>query len=871
MSQLLPFGSNTLSLFQYEPFSYTWTDPSASSIAKSLTSAIPAGTVTDLSSTAVQFASATGLNVTSSNESITLTSLLDPSAIVLATSFNAITIGRARFVDDVSASLSNRSFTFYKNEPITPTVFSSAFPLSSAPVATPTLPAGLGFLSNAPTRYSLAGTPLVQSPSTSYNIIGSNPPKYIPSCPITIAVQGERLVLDLSGTGIVSGMQVGTPIQAQALFARCPPYPRSGANLGNIRYTWTTLPDGLEFADGSGNTRTSPFVPTDASATLVLRGTPTAAGAQQFVSAGLSQATVAVTATRFAPLPVLSNTQSFTLSFGETVLFDTISLSNFYSNVQIDPSSQFVRAQTYFTSSPVPIASIVSTNLRSDISLNFVAGTGRAYFTGTPFSNDSASYTFRARNANGFTRDVSAVVTVVSDSITITGPQDVCYNFVRSRPVSNALTGYYPAPITWTATAASQRPVSFAATALAGTGIDLSTSAATATLTGTPTAVTSLRNLRLDVSAVGSPATAYADVSFAVIADQFTFTQDPSTTPIFVQNKPATPVRFLASTLSGNAVASYSSSNLVSGLTLTNFGVLQGTPLDASLTATSTIVASTGLGTGSNSFSYTVLPDEILFLATPNPGLYKELDPVSIQITGLTYTGSNASNYTLVDLSSTVYGLSINSTTGLLSGTLPSNIPQGIQSFSVTAQTGTRVDTLPASFQMSLLDATIGFSINLSGGPTVTSPTQRSFTLYQYVPITPIQFSATGTGTVRYYLRTADLPPGLFFDALTGRLMGKSVERGTVSLTVYARDDVGVTAIPITLTTIFPLIVRDGVTAASAYTSLLRQYTAVNAARNAENNEVYPTESRPIGAFARPYPPDETTATIDPKCRNPEC
>jgi hypothetical protein len=232
----------------------------------------------------------------------------------------------------------------------------------------------------------------------------------------------------------------------------------------------------------------------------------------------------------------------------------------------------------------------------------------------------------------------------------------------------------------------------------------------------------------------------------------------------------------------------------------------------------------------------------------------------------LTYTGSNASNYQ-TDLSSTVYGVTLNPTTGLLSGTIPSSPapPQGIQPFTVTAQTGTRVDDLSASFQVSLSDATLTFDTG-GAGPTVITPVQRSFTLYQYVPITPIVVSATGTGMVRYYLRIADLPPGLSFDALTGRITGKSVERGTVQLTIYARDDVGVTAIPITLTTIFPIIVRDGVTPASAYTSLLRQYTAVNAARNAENNEVYPSESRAIGAFARPYPPDETTATVDPKC-----
>jgi hypothetical protein len=166
----------------------------------------------------------------------------------------------------------------------------------------------------------------------------------------------------------------------------------------------------------------------------------------------------------------------------------------------------------------------------------------------------------------------------------------------------------------------------------------------------------------------------------------------------------------------------------------------------------------------------------------------------------------------------------------------------------------------------SLDEITISFDTKTTGGPVITSPLQRSLTAYQYVRISPIQFTATGTGTVRYYLRTTDLPAGLVFDSLTATVSGKLVNQGTQSFVVYAEDDVGVTAVPISITTIFPVIVRDGVTTASAYTSLLRQYTAVNGARNAENRVVYPAESQTIGEFARPYPPDETTQTVDPKC-----
>ena len=861
MTTSLTVGSNvTIPLFKFEPFSYTWTYPGASRYTVAASTSVAPFIGADVS-TSVVFSSSNGIGITSLNEAIVIRAIQDPSAIVLATSSNTVTIGAPRFVDDVSASLTGRRFTFYKGEPIPDTVFSSFFSLTSIPLTTPTLPAGITFISNAPARYTLQGTPLVQTPSANYTVVGSNPPNYI-QCPISIAVNAERMVLDLSGTGIVSQMQVDVSIAEQSLYARCPPYPRS-SNTSNIRYTWTQLPGGLEVVDSSGIVRTSPFVPSDVSATLRIRGAPTVAGARQFADLGISQTTVAVTATRFNQAPILSNSQSFTFSFGETVLFDTINLSNFFFDVQLDPSAQFVRAQTYFTSPPTPITSIISPDLGFDLSLVFVPAQGRAYFTGIPDSIGSASYTFRAISCNAVV-DTSAVVTVVSDSISVIGPVDTCYNFVRSRPLSNALTGYYPAPISWTATAASQRPVTFSATGLATTGIDVSITGSTVTLSGAPTAVTSLRNLRIDISANGSPATTFRDVSFAVINDQFTFTQDPITTPTFIQNRMITPVRFSATALSSNTVRSYSSANLPTGIALTNFGVLQGTPLvDGSGTAT--IVATTGLASGSNAFPYSIVTDTVLLIATPKTSVYGLTSSVSVQISGVTFTGVNPTGYALVGLSPT-YGLTIDPASGLLSGTLSPTLPLGTTSFSVTAQSGLSTGSLSATLTKTATTVTLSFASLPSGGPTIVSPTQTAYTLYQYVTISPIQFVATGTGDIRYYLRTADLPAGMSFNPITATLSGKTVERGTYFLTVYAEDSVGVTVIPLTLTTIFPVIVRNGVTVASAYTSLLRQYTVVNAARNAENNEVYPSETRTIGTFARSYPPDETTQTVDPKC-----
>jgi hypothetical protein len=138
------------------------------------------------------------------------------------------------------------------------------------------------------------------------------------------------------------------------------------------------------------------------------------------------------------------------LPSGETVLFDSPYVPTLYNGVALDPSATYFRAQTYFKNTGSAISNIISPDLRSDLSINFVAGTGRGYLTGTPTSTGSASYTIRAINSNLVSRDISVPITVTNDTVTITGI-DTCYNFVLSRPSSLALAGYYTTNIQFSA------------------------------------------------------------------------------------------------------------------------------------------------------------------------------------------------------------------------------------------------------------------------------------------------------------------------------------------------------------------------------------------------------------------------------------
>jgi hypothetical protein len=148
--------------------------------------------------------------------------------------------------------------------------------------------------------------------------------------------------------------------------------------------------------------------------------------------------------------------------------------------------------------------------------------------------------------------------------------------------------------------------------------------------------------------------------------------------------------------------------------------------------------------------------------------------------------------------------------------------------------------------------------------PVVTSPTNTSFTFYEYVPIAPIQLSGTGTGIVYFFVTSSDLPQGLTFDRVTNTISGTPMRVGTFFVNILVKDDAGVRGLGLTLNVLKPFVEKQQ-SSAGAYTSYLRQYTVVNAAQNAINTHVLP-EPTTLGSFMAPQPQDVTLATVDPKC-----
>jgi hypothetical protein len=696
MTTPLSFVNNPLTVYKFEPFSYTWTRPiDASSLQTTVSTGIPVSTVVTTSNNVVF--SSSGLNVATSLAETIVINALNASGSVVSTSSNSVRIAPGRFFPPESNSI----YTFFKNEAIPDISFSAPFAIAT-PLTTLSLPVGLSFVSNTPSNYFLSGTPLLEYPSCNYTVLGQDGPKVITTV-VNIGVRPERVRLDVSGTTLKNNMTVGTAITPTTITAR---YPFQASS--NLRYTWGELPSGIFFSDSNGLSQAPGFRPTDGSATLILQGSPNLTAASNFAALGISSNTITLAATRVS-LPAISNTTNFTFSFDETVLFDTPFIQTFYVGVPVSSSatSNSYRARTYFALTDVSITNITAASLPVGVSLTFNSNDQRAYLSGTPTTAGTGSYTISAVNSNLITRDLISPITVANDVITfdpvVTAATDLCVNFILSRPVTNEKPGYYPASIQFRATAASGCNVVFSAPGLTGTGLSLSNVGSnTVQIVGIPEVIQSLSTLSVTASAIGTPATATRDISFAILNDQFTFTTSPTSAEL-IQNVPMTPVQIFTTTLSERNVIGYVATSIPSGLSISTTGKISGTPILGSPTSgTITWTATTGYASASGNVAYTLTPDSLLIVAPQNVYGYTAGDFVSIPIQASTYSGISVSNY-VTDLSTT-FGLTLGSNTGVLSGTLIQSeppgpfLPESPQNFTIDASAGLLAGQLQGTF-----------------------------------------------------------------------------------------------------------------------------------------------------------------------------
>jgi hypothetical protein len=741
MATDLSFINNPIQAYAYEGFNYTISnplDPTYTLQTVSNTSGFGVSPsplyFTKNGNTSYTFSvSDASMNLTANTTESFVLRIVDPSGNTF-TSSNSVNTARGRFLGGSGNSLNNNSYTFYKNEAITPIrLVAPSFTLLP-PTSIPTLPPGLSFVSNASNIYDITGVPLVTVPNSNYQIIGLNTARTKTiTTNINIAISNERLRLDLSGASIVNNMEVDTAIDPIVITA----IPSVGTST--VRYSFSSFPDGLVVRDKFGSLQSSPFFiqsNVDPSYTFVLSGAPTieAAYALKNIIGGTASATVQ--GARVVPTPVVESSQDFSFRFGPTILFDRIVVPTLYTSNVFDPSAISFYAKTYFTSN-VPITSIFSPDLRSDLSLSFDVCGSRAYLVGNPFPSiaGSADYTIRAIDADTNTRDYSATITVIDDVVSFSSPvSDTCVNYILSRPTSNFKPGYYESNIRFSASALSARPVNLSAPGLTGTGLSLDSNGI---ITGIPTTVVPLTDLIVTATVSGSTESATKTIKFAILNDTFEFTDVSASSLNFIQNVAITPFRFPVTTLSDRSIVNYSQIGFPTGLTINPAGTVSGTPTSSAPTAGNvTITATTGYASGSRDFSYNLIPDSMIFVVPQTSYSYQAGNSIgNIDINGVTFSGTTVSNY---DLSiSPTYGMTLNSSNGILSGTWTTGIPPeqllpASCNFAVTAQAGSLTGTLPMTFTAN--PVVTNASLFVAYGNIPTSPSSFQGWMYYNTP-----------------------------------------------------------------------------------------------------------------------------------------
>jgi hypothetical protein len=776
-----------------------------------------------------------------------------------------ISIGKGRFFPPAS----NQNYQLYQYENISTTFgsnpsFVTILPIDSI-VASPSLPNGLTLAGTDSNNWYMQGTPTLQSTQSNYTIFGSNSSTgKIVSVPISIKVNPQQVRITPSSFS-TTGMIVGTMITPVTFVAT---EPVVISRLGFF-WTWDALPDGIGFYDMNGNPIPYGY---SLSNTIQLMGTPTLSAATTLAALNQTTSSVRLTGTQQQGGGInVSGSSLLTFSFAETVLFSTVTIPSLYATEDLGYKNVTFTTATYFASGS-PITSIVALSLPTGLSLSslVVSGTSpnlrysvRLLGTPTVVDESGTAYTFRATNANGSTRTQSFVIPILPDIVSFTSApaENTEYSYIVSKQID---------PIPFSAVSSANKSITAWALSLSTSSYGLSLSASsgsTVVLSGTPT--NPLAQTSVTITATDSLGTSVTrTIRITIVNDTFTW---PTYAPTFIQNKPINTFQFQVTTTSGRQIQSYSATGLPAGITLSPGGVLSGTPT-GSTSGSFTVTATTGYvspPTGSQAFSYTMIPDNVLTLlnVSPTPVPFTGTSfAIADVFTAFSYSGFTASNAIQSGSVSpdtdppATFTLSNN----VLSGTIP--VYQSSFTFTVNGIYGSVTSSLTASLTLTNSPLSGSLTLSISPGSLVfTQPTQSMYTLYQYCPMPSIPFRVTGgTGYVYYYSIGSSLPIGMDFttettgttSALTG--IPANFTANPASVTVYAANGANVTFTSVGFRILAPSFINPQVGAA-AFTAMLRSDVEGNAAQNARDNRVFPQVNPLAGPLMAPRAPDVTT------------
>src|SRR5438874_2695058 len=432
------------------------------------------------------------------------------------------------------------------------------------------------------------------------------------------------------------------------------------------------------------------------------------------------------------------------------------------------------------TNSPT---SFNATGLPAGLTVNTTSG----LISGTPTTAGTYSVTISATNGGGtgnatLTLTIKPPPPVITSSLTATGQVGVAFSYTI---------------------AATNSPTSYNATGLPA-GLSVNTS--TGLISGTPTTA---GTYAVTISATNSGGTGSATL---------TLTINPPPPPVIQPPLTATGqvgVAFSYSITATNNPTSYNATGLPAGLSVnTTTGVISGAPAagtDAGSPYSVTISATNSGGTGSATLTLTINPP-------PPPVVQPPLSATGQVGVAFSYTITATNNPTSYNATGLPAGLSVNTSTGVISGTPATGTDAGSPySVAISATNAGGTGT-----------ATLALTINpphpvIQPPLTATGEVTLAFSYQINATNNPTSFGATG------------LPSGLTVDTTTGLISGTPTAAGIYSVTITATNAGGTDTKTLTLT-IKPHITSPLTATATTTFAFSYQITADNTDNKSSNN-----------------------------------
>ena len=461
------------------------------------------------------------------------------------------------------------------------------------------------------------------------------------------------------------------------------------------------------------------------------------------------------------------------------------------------------------SASDVKTLTVAGNNLTADIVVTVSAGYELSVSSNSGFTNS-----ITLTNNNGTVSNTTIYVRLKSDAsngdfgnleATSTGAstqyKGINYATIGAypaAPIANATINYTTGdtPIALTATALTNHTLNWYANASGGT--------ATTTAFTPSTNVAGTQNYYVSqISAIGCES---ARTSIAVIVtDPVNQLQAPAGLSYSSINNvytDGTAITAITPVSTGGAIATYAiSPGLPTGLTLNaSTGVISGTPSGTSSQTTFTITATNA--TGSTTATITIQVDApVVNIAAPAGLSYSSINNVYTDGTAITAitpvsTGGAIASYAISPSLPT--GLTLNASTGVISGT-----PSGTSSqttFTITATNATGSTTTTITIQV---DAPL---VNIAA-PAGLSYSSINNVYTDGTSITAITPVSTG-GAIANYAISPSLPTGLTLNASTGVISGTpSGTSSQTTFTITATNATGSTTATITIQVDAPVVI----------------------------------------------------------------